>query len=216
MFNPSSYLISYPRSGNTWTRYIIEQISKRVTIDEGRGEKTQNPILIKRHDFCGSENKNKGLIVLIRDYREALIRHHDQKPVDMNEVLNPRVSKNKQLSYIDILYGYDQWPADRRLLVYYEDLMMHPEVDILRMMIFLGLWPKKEDQYKSFIEDIETHKQSSIKNYETKIGPSITKGEDLKFHSKNISIDEQKSYDVFLKKHHPEIFFKYLDRYALE
>ena len=56
-----NYLLSYPRSGNTWLRYCIETLSGIRTIgylnsdlkDKGVLEKyrnDQNVILIKRHE----------------------------------------------------------------------------------------------------------------------------------------------------------------------
>ena len=84
-------LLSYPRSGNTWLRYCIEFLSKKPTAIPGSKNLGGNSICevipnmgvdIKAHPICGKShntldlNKKHKVIVLVRDYKEAIVRHY--------------------------------------------------------------------------------------------------------------------------------------------
>ena len=93
-------LISYPRSGNHWVRFIIEFLSNRPTdylLNEDDGPihkntfyfrklevpspihiKNKDPIFYKQHDIeSHPEVKNdEKVILIIRDPKEAVVRHN--------------------------------------------------------------------------------------------------------------------------------------------
>src|SRR3989304_1536731 len=99
----NNLLLSFPRSGNTWVRYIFEFITKQPT-SQGIVNDCQDGILkedclslklnlgvdiskkcilIKRHraDFTWDSwtKDNCKLLFLLRDYKEAIIRHNYNK-----------------------------------------------------------------------------------------------------------------------------------------
>ena len=78
-------LLSYPRSGNTWIRYFIEHVSERPTIGYKENyknfdspllcKKYHDPIAIKRHGLIKDPVEHDGLILVLRNPKECLLRH---------------------------------------------------------------------------------------------------------------------------------------------
>ena len=70
------YGVGYPRSANSWVRYIIRtclgdpEINVHSVDDVVKGE-----VYIKRHhlDLCGV---GRNLLLLVRNYKEVIIRHN--------------------------------------------------------------------------------------------------------------------------------------------
>lgn len=225
--NKFNVLFSFPRSGNSWVRYIVEFISKRPTCHnpvkragEGYLQKSQvisssvdlgvdiskKAILIKRHNFeLDYDNWNKDtcrLVFLIRDYHEAILRHSKAAGT---------LSKIKKWTgeYIKCISNYDQFDGDK-ILIYYEDLLINPKKEITKLCEFLDIEDSKH--FGSFFKNYDRHKLTSSKYYVG--GASMTKGNvnSLSWHSDKanpIVISE-------IKKHiesNKNIYNKYLKRY---
>ena len=123
-----NYLISYPRSGNTMTRYLIELMTHKPTnglcgkpnakdnLQQPLIYKTSNDfVLHKRHDFRKVLPEDM-VIFIIRDPLEAIIRHNER----------PRgIAMEQMYRYIDgwyfLLNGYDQHKGNKMCL-YYEEV----------------------------------------------------------------------------------------------
>lgn len=189
-----AFLYSYPRSGNTWVRYIIEVLTGRTTAsydDDPLRPVNQRlsdpPIIHKRHghknfeeegvDFDSTKDR---MILIVRDYKEAIIRHKRQQAKNP-ETLYRLVVEDLQTDglYIKLLNRYTNWKNKKRLLVYYEDLIAsNPELTIKNILQFLDMYnPKKLDL---FMKHFTQHREIS-RNYYHSMNSSMSKGQEV-FH----------------------------------
>ena len=208
-----NYLLSYPRSGNTWLRYCIETLSGIRTIgylnsdlkDKGVLEKyrnDQNVILIKRHE-TKEITKNDKLILIIRDYNEVLIRH---KGVSHNIIKES--GNTSPVNYLSLIEFYESFSGDK-ILIFYEDLITDTRSNIERVLSFLEI-TVTDETISSFFENIELHKTKSIDLY----GESKTKGRVDVRHSSILSKDKKDKNKNFLKEKYSDLYSKYLNRYG--
>jgi hypothetical protein len=221
-----NYLISYPRSGNTWLRYCVEYISEmptigylsadascfdRESIGKFAGINTQetDPILIKRHGFEPSfAVEHDKIIVLVRDYQEVIIRHTRQ--AGFNAFQSSLQGKENSIDYYSIIQQYDKWSGEK-LLIYYEDLMMDLEFVLKRVSDFL-LEKDHSPRINDIVGNLDFHKAASIRVYNIH-SRSETGGNKLKYHSSRISRDEQIKRQNFIKNKGLDIYDKYLKKY---
>jgi hypothetical protein len=227
MDDVKTFLLSYPRSGNTWVRYIVEALSKRPTkgygnkMDEAIGfrinigvDLNAKPILEKSHKLYNNKKDNKDkLIVIIRNYKEVLIRHASSEPGHESiEIKSKRKFNNDtkgiqdEVDYIEVIMSYDVWSGPK-LLVYYDNLIDNPSVEINRIAEFLDI-NKKEAL--DFISKYDYHVNRGIKSYHEK---SYTNGKNNKYHQNRVSKDLIDFMTLDLKKRHSVIFEKYLKRF---
>jgi len=224
---PKCYLVSFPKSGNTWMRYCLEYLTKRPTLPisfykDGRHSGHYNimryphdfrhPLnvdylkfpIIKCHfpeqifneKFLPFDKNNDILILLIRNYKEVIPSH-------MNKL---EVSK----FYFNILEAYENWNPANRILIYYEDFISNPEVELVRLLQFLNEPPK---YLINFLENYKFHKTQCINDYAKNISKPITQGNTALFYSKKYSITELIEIDEKIKKMYPILAKKYLTRY---
>ena len=205
-----NYLLSYPRSGNTWLRYCIEVLTNNRTIgylgsdakDSGvlpKNRTNEKPILIKRHET--SDIKEGNLILIVRNYKEVIIRHNSVKTI-MEDY-----SSNNRVTYLKLLNFYHTYKG-KKMIIYYEDLIDDLKNTIDKVLNFLGL-EVSIDSIDDFFSNIEEHKLKSLSIY----GESKTKGKTTIYHSNKLSSDELIQWDNFLLKNNKVIFEKYLKRY---
>lgn len=226
--NNNYWLISYPRSGNTFVRYILEYLSKRPTKDEPKisqnmphmGVNQDAPMIAwKSHIYNADHfdvNLSDGMILIIRDYREVIARHYkqDHRMINENIFYNHFIRETggyKNLfdangaDYISCLQAYDMRTAPK-LLIYYEDLINNPVNSIRKIGNFT-----KQDQKSidDFCNNINFHKTKSVNNYPI----SHTRGQNTKFHQKRLSKNILDKMTNSLKTRYPDLFEKYLSRY---
>ena len=219
------WLLSFPRSGNSWVRYCIEFLTKRSTLGSmeddgtnpylkkerhiengvGKSDKTletdfsKPPILYKSHNFQPLKNKKRPVIMLIRNYKEVLPRH-----IGWNEI-------NIQ-NYIKIIKQIDTY-SEEKLFIYYEDIITDFENQLKKILNFIHA-EINEKQFEKFIRDIDIHKKKSIKIYERCLDSSRTKGKEIIFYSKGKTREQKIKCDIEIKKVlGDDLFNKYLKRY---
>lgn len=218
-------LLSYPRCGNSWLRFCIEAISEQPSYPDSEYIKSLrnivevkgNYILRKEHSLDDPLNldkvsvidspmyKNLKLILLLRNYKECIIRQGN----DYNDAI---LGKHKgKYNYMGNIHQFDLWTKEKRLLIYYEDLLTHPEKELRKIVAFMGL---DENKLNSFMEKYEYYRDSSIQAYHTLQDPSASKGKDLLYHSRQRPKERMKEWDERIKESHPDMFEKYLKRYA--
>jgi hypothetical protein len=225
-----TYLCSFPRSGNTWTRYCIEFLTKRPTLEKmgnrihlyncplgisfkHLGTDLNKKPVWKMHTIDWFNNKfpayypeSEHLILLLRNYKEVIPRHCGNLTVDML-----KDSAHFQKYYFTNLRIYDSWHPEKRLLIYYEDLINNPEQTLIELLNFLG----ESTQYlNEFLLDYNTHKRKAIEIYQACNGTSVTKGDSTIHHSKQMSTLEKKQIDDYIKEAYPDLWNPYLSRYA--
>jgi len=129
-------LISFPRSGNTLLRYLLEYITNRTVADTNpdipdSAIQYLNPgsivvkkdfILVKSHTWKESLEDN-GCNLLLRNYNDCIYSHNKRTP-NMNP---PQLIRQ----YCDLIKKFDS--HDKKVLViYYEDLLnMDKQPEIL-------------------------------------------------------------------------------------
>ncbi len=220
-------LLSYPRSGNTWTRYCIEYITKRPTGEipylfpiDLNSNHMNSPInnsfdlgvdykkfpVIKLHSYnsLGSKIDFKYLVIIVRDYKECIMRQHSSYNLAIADLEFPHNW------YIDALKIYDNWDKDKRLLLYYEDLMNDPFYVYNQIANFFG---EGKETIENFINEEAEHKANGIWLYSRYEMFSASKGTDIHFHAKKLTPEQIYELDSLCKNLYPEIFDLYLRRY---
>lgn len=162
------------------------------------------PLLIKRH-FPEEADR---LILLVRNYKEAIIRHQDGKVE-----LNPQFLLGNILNYYELLRFYDDFNGSK-ILFYYEDLISDPEKIIRKALEFLDE-TTHEQRIGEFFPYLQYHKNTCINVY-AQHGKSYTKGEHDIFHSAKISKTKIRKWDAFMREQDPDLFDKYLNRYVVK
>jgi hypothetical protein len=182
--------------------YLSSNIEDTGILPENRSSK--DILLIKRHETSDIENiKNNKVILLIRDYNDVLIRHRGR-----NFNIIKDIEDNNSFSYMKILKFYDEFVGSK-IFLYYEDLLLDIEKSLEICFDFLDIKIEK-DKFIDFMNKIEHHKITSIKNYH---GGSRTKGDVKIKHSSILSLEQKNEFFKYLEKNHKNLSDKYLKRY---
>lgn len=217
------YLVSYPRSGNTWARYCLEFISGRPTV--GYSHKTKNKtidepigsfldlgvdlsrpeLVTKRHEVPKGISDKK-VILLLRNPREVILRHFksipDKKKRELGEV---RVIKNQIMWYQEIIDDFHQAEC-AKTIIYYEDLISNREISptLRQLCEFLEI---SDSKVSELVGNIEFHRQNGLKVYNHQF-PSYTRGNPKVSHAKKAPSSYLLPIDRFIKQN-----LTYLSRY---
>merc|ERR1712146_509889 len=171
---PKTFLLSYPRSGNSWLRYCIEYLTERPTC----GILYSNPTMLgnpanlplarmagfsvdytktpiwkfhrkKEMNFLNYFNpQEEYLILILRNPKEAITRHERKVP-DKKSLLKD------SFSYFENLTVYDEWNPEKRLLLLYEDLIKDPRKTLEKLFTFIQESPVRS--LDTFFEQYEEH-----------------------------------------------------------
>jgi len=230
---PKTYLLSFPQSGNTWLRYCLEFLTKRPTLwkyKKGEEIKTLNcplsytfdlnvrmskPCIWKVHDrqwmidMDTFDPQEETLIFIIRNYKECFGRRFFHLPSgsSLNSSFLTIMS-----SYFDNLKLYDEWNPNKRLLIFYEDLMLNPHETLKTVLRFLG---EETTHLDTFIDTYDFHKKQSVSTYSAQANKSITRGNDIHYFSKQLNKNILLGIDHIVQKSYPYLWNTYLkNRYA--
>lgn len=213
-----NYIVSYPRSGNTWLRYIIEYLSNQPTnglIDKpNKYDKLQKPLLIngdnyiayKLHSFDPKITNRDKVILIIRNYKECIIRHNkDKRGYDFE--LFQKHNQGKKDDYIGMIKQYHHFNGEK-MHIYYEDLIndYHLEKICYQLCQFLDI---PDSEVNNLLDNLESIKKNSLCLYPR----SKTKGKGPIYHSNLLKKAEAISWDMYLHINYPKLFELYLRRY---
>jgi hypothetical protein len=165
LYPDDTFIVSYPRSGNTWTRFLIANLihaDEPVTfanienvipdmnaLPTRRLKKMPRPRLMKSHEYF--DPRYKKLVYLVRDPRDvALSLYHfhrksrtieDGYPIDLYLTRFLKAELEEDTSWGEHVAS---WLATRQnssgfLLVRYEDLLENPHHQLARIADFLGI-----------------------------------------------------------------------------
>ena len=140
--------------------------------------------------------------MIIRDYKEAVIRHAaaSRKIENVDEI-------NKCLEgYIHCLQSYDEFDGEK-IIIYYEDLMISPKEEVAKLMSFLEI--DEREMFDAFFKKYSQHKQKSIRGYKP---GSMTKGNPGKWHTNKASAKINSLINRKIKVH-KDLYKRYLKRY---
>ncbi len=200
--------MSYPRSGNTFLRYCIEQCTNKRTLGFVRpqfandnwsqtlikmgmskmdaqpislNENNLNEIILeKTHQIFDGDEKifNKE-----NGGRVILLLRDFKESIGRQTFSNPTDYVGEIPKYKSLLNFYDNYEGDK-IVIYYEDLITETLETTKRILDFIGEF----DQLKidEFSISLSEHKAKSVQRYE-KFNKSITHGNVLEFHAKNFS-----------------------------
>jgi hypothetical protein len=209
-------LASYSRSGLNLLRYAIEFISNQRTPGQKRLCRQGDYIVDRAHQAAPIMGRHPKVLLLLRDYRECLLRQHPKAWRRMGDVF--QFLQNKSLEqppewYVDNLQAFDRF-AGPKLVIYYEDLIAQPDAEICKITEFLGLDQKRAAE---LIKDYEKHKKSALQNYLEGGHQSVTaRLSDVGFHAAtHLNAGQRREFDRFYQTHYPDLFNKYLCRYQV-
>jgi hypothetical protein len=124
------------------------------------------------------------------------------------EMIRHYRDKKHEMLFVN-LAQFDTWRNDRKLLVYYEDLMTNPQATIAKVVKFIK---EPLSKVKDFIASLDFHKERCLTYYRARHG-SITEGKDLTYHTDHLSKDEVQILYHHIKATNPSLWNKYLSRY---
>ena len=213
-------LFSYPRSGNTWLRYVIEVLTGRPSLgtpdnlpnDPPIGQRFDGlsvdldatPSALKRHERYHLEagDEHRPLMVVVRNYKECIVRHRHF----LEEHNDPFTFERESDLYMAPIAYFDGHRPEK-LLLYYEDLIENPAVSITRLAQWLGV---PERARLDFLNRYEEHRTRSLQHYPA---PSFTQGKTTRFHTFDLTPAQRKAWDEGMRRRHPALYDRYLARY---
>ncbi len=209
-------LASYSRSGTNWLRYTIEWISGQPTPGQVRLMYGSDYVVDRAHHASVVMDRYSKVILVVRDYRECLIRHHTalwRDTLDVASFLEATDVYQPPSWYIENIAAFDAFDGPK-LLVYYEDLVGEPEKPIRELSQFIGF---DRGRTEEFITTLEERKAASLVAYQRRDHTSETNGSaDFGHHAKkNLSSVQAAEFDEYYRISYPELFALYLERYAL-
>jgi len=199
------YLVTYPRSGANWVRYIIEVISGRPTmgvsplhikgpldkpveqvIRENFNETLDvnldtDPILQHSHKWEVNDSSNR-VVKILRNYKEVLVREYFvyKGKSYLKRMLHQNHIKliqdpESMPRYTNTLQRFHDHEGPK-CLVYYEDLKLQPKETIEKLMKFLLESKYQQKVVDKFIKKLKIHENISLMVYSTTTSRSFTQG----------------------------------------
>ncbi len=165
-----TFLVSYPRSGNTWTRFLIANlvypggrvsfgnIEKLIPDTSSQSNKTlkstPRPRIIKTHEYF--DHRYPKTIYIVRDPRDVALSYYDfhrrYMHIDDNVPLDRFIEGFISGQLISAGWGtwaenvaswvYAREHSDRFLLLRYEDMLKDTEAELKRIAVFMGIDPE--------------------------------------------------------------------------
>jgi len=166
------HLVSFPKSGNTWLRYLIayaiwpclERInladmaayvpSVNLPLDIMEMLDKEAPCnhlphrIIKNHAPYSSRLHARNIIYLVRDGRDAIVSywHFCNERDGTDNTLSQFLANSHQYGpWRDHMTNWMEAEVDRRLLIRYEDLIRDPQPTLESVLDFLGITHNTQD-----------------------------------------------------------------------
>ena len=164
-----TFIVSYPRSGNTWTRFLLANLlyaDRTVTfgnieelIPDAEAQSSRHmkrvpsPRIIKSHQYF--DHRYPRVLYIVRDPRDVVLSYYnfsrkyrqitDEYPLEsyVHDFVNGKLSSAPWGTWGE---NVGTWVAARNgranfLLVRYEDLIEHGEMELARVAVFFGIDP---------------------------------------------------------------------------
>lgn len=228
-------MLSYPRSGNTFTRYMFECITG-VSTEQTKYHKDKHIVnrkllqtsktsklisLVKCHNSPNESNnillsgKFDSLIFLVRSPIESFARHNGYARFNSKKTIDNFLKNENYTYYFD---NCNMFVASTKpkLLLYYEDIILDCESYYRKLYEFCEAQNYIVDKVNSikpedFIKDLQEHKKRCLKVYTS----SKSKGNAVDYHTAKI---EKENVNYFMNEitlNHPDLFNTILSRYDI-
>jgi hypothetical protein len=172
VYPDDTFLVSYPRSGNTWTRFLIanlafatetvnftniERLIPDTSSQSNRAlKRTPRPRIIKSHTYF--DPRYLRVLYIVRDPRDLVLSYYnfqrkyrqiaDDFPLAdyVNDFVNGRLISADWGSWGENVASWVYTCQNKSgfLLVRYEDMQSNTEQELRRIAAFLGLQPTPE------------------------------------------------------------------------
>jgi len=207
-----NWLISYPRSGNTWIRLFFEYYTRKSTRSLCVPFKplifdTVETILWKKHElfFDGPVDESDKVVFLIRNPFDAIassLKFDGKEPSDSNV-------KKYVKHYVEEINEYEKFNG-KKIIIYYEDLLDDFKETVKKIIVFLEL-KIKERKIDKFMKKNEKYFRRALSWYVNEV-PDKTKDnvygdKDFFMRHKDLSNSQISFIHSKIKNH------EYLERY---
>lgn len=160
-YNKDIYVISFPKSGRTWLRVMLDRLNIELSYSHDETSHTER---ISYKDLSRNKDKyrNKKIIFLVRDPRDTVVSGYFQA-VKRIKVYNKPISEfirderhgiRKILEFHHIWFNNRQFQKDF-LSIRYEDMHADCMLVLRKIMDFLQVRHVSEDQLKESIQFAE-------------------------------------------------------------
>jgi hypothetical protein len=172
IYTDDTFIVSYPRSGNTWTRFLVanlmhpdepatfRNIERLVPDSEAQScryfKSIPRPRVIKSHQYF--DPRFKKVIYIVRDPRDVALSYYDFQrkyrqiedgyPLTqyVNDFVGGRLSSADWGTWGE---NVGSWVATRQthagfLLLRYEDMIADPEKELAQIAVFMGIEPNRQ------------------------------------------------------------------------
>lgn len=187
------WLISYPRSGNTWLRLFFETYTGQPSISEVGADgplihAQGKPCVYKLHHFDQSKMKaDRGgkAIVILRNPLDVFVSNLKYKGIaEMEDRFLDKMWEN----YEQVLRDFHNYKGEK-VLIYYEDLLYTFEKAIIPALRLMELKLDK-DKIEAFTNDNAENYKTVNRWFKQYVNPNRLSN-DMKFEDRRNTLSEQ-------------------------
>jgi hypothetical protein len=194
IFPDDTFLVSYPKSGNTWTRFLVANLLhpdepvtftniERIVPDNVKNTRKElaripRPRIVKSHEYF--DCRYKKLVYIVRDPRDIVVSyyhyHLKTRVIEDGFPLAQYVARFLR-GEVDAYASWNEnvlsWLATRGespdfLLLRYEDMMANPLAELRKIAAFLGL-PRSEEQLAKAVERSSADRMRELEKKEANV-----------------------------------------------
>jgi hypothetical protein len=194
IFPDDTFLVSYPKSGNTWTRFLVANLLhpeepvtfaniERIVPDNVMNTRKElaripRPRIVKSHEYF--DCRYKKVIYIVRDPRDIAVSyyhyHLKTRVIEDGFPLEQYVGRFLR-GEVDAYASWNEnvlsWVATRGdspnfLLLCYEDMMADPLTELRKIAAFLGL-ERSEEQLARVIERSSADRMRELEKKEANV-----------------------------------------------